>query len=320
MNNTSVLRAFGFDFPESTPPASIYPYAPVFHLSNAGGEWIVKRTQQPLAQANAVAAWTRALSAGGIPVVTPADGFGENPRSFQSEAGGVEIWVVYPFIRGQAYSGEIAEIRAAGELLGSIHACGKDADFGLKVSETVVAIGEEEVRADSAGILKFVERFFPQSFDQARRTLTVRIDDYLRRALPELLALRLPLANCTWDYKASNLIYQDGSLPVLVDPDNAGRIPRTYDLAIAALLFHNEGVGPARVFNRAEWLAFLDGYSRKSQLGQEERAHWEDLLLCAWIDEALWLLNGEEADWTHPQQSRLLASLLATDLSTFALP
>jgi spectinomycin phosphotransferase len=318
MNHSEIARLFGFDLPAEFALESIYPYAPVYRLRNARGEWILKRTQKPLARAQAVAAWTRALAAQQIAIVHPASGFGENPRRFPTDGDGDEVWVVYPFIAGNRYTGDFAQIRAAGDLLGSIHATAPQAEYGLKQSETVVAVEADEIEQDIAGILKHVAAAHPEVASAAEATLTKRRDRYFRYALPDLLETHLPLANGSWDYKASNLIFSAPTRPVLVDVDNAGRIPRAYDLAIAALLFHNEGMGPARLFAPAEWAVFLEGYSQHIQFDEEEKRTWEDLLLCAWMDEAVWLLQDDESGWLDPRQSQLLLSLLLTDLSTLA--
>jgi spectinomycin phosphotransferase len=45
-----------------------------------------------------------------------------------------------------------------------------------------------------------------------------------------------PLAGCTFDFKASNLVFW--LAPVLIDPDHAARMPRVFDLAVALLLIH----------------------------------------------------------------------------------
>ncbi len=332
MDPLPLLQSFGFPPPDGGPPASIYPYAPVFKVEAGGQDWILKRGQRPIERAQAVAAWAQALAAEGVPVVTPAEGFGENPRRFPGPDGEEQVWVVYPFIAGTPYRGSLDEIRAGGVLLGCLHAFRPEAEFGLKVSRTVVEIEREEVEEDAAGILARLGRFYPQDLAAARAVLAARAERYFSTALPRLLSLELPLANCTWDYKAGNLIYRredfppggaparPGALPVLVDADNAGRIPRLYDLAIAALLFHNDGIGPGRLFTPAEWSVFLQGYLSRVRLTPEELEAWDDLLLCAWVDEALWLLNGDEEDWAHPVQGPMQRSLLLQDLGSFALP
>ena len=319
MNHSDIARAFGFQLSGQDLLESIYPYAPVYRLKDDRGDWIMKRTQKPLARARAVAVWTRALDVHHIPVVTPASGFGENPRAFHADNTFDEVWVVYPFLPGARYTGDPSQIRAAGDLLGSIHGAEPDADYGLKQSETVVAVEPAEIEQDISGILEHVNAFHPNAAADAEMLLLARAQRYFEHALPVLLNMQLPLANCSWDFKASNLVFPTDSAPVLVDVDNAGRIPRLYDLAIASLLFHNEAMGPARIFTSKEWRVFLEGYSRHIQFGEEEKRAWGDLLLCAWMDEALWLLRDDQQGWTEPRQSQLLLSLLLKDLSTLAL-
>ena len=244
---------------------------------------------------------------------------GDNPRRFPDAADQEQVWVVYPFIHGTAYAGASSEIRAAGALLGRIHAVGMHHAFGLKVSETVVPIAADEVAHDTDAIVQRVAQAFPDRAAAARALLLERTQRYVQDVLPRLLALRLPLTNASWDYKASNLVYAPDGGPVLVDPDNAGRIPRTYDLAIATLLFHNEAGEPGRVFSAPEWHTFVEGYAQHVRLSAEELSVWDDVLLCAWIDEALWLLREDEAGWSDRRQSGMLMSLLSTPLTSFAL-
>ena len=191
-------------------------------------------------------------------------------------------------------------------------------DLGLKQRETVIIIEAEEVEGDIGRVLGFLQQAFPHLVNKARIHLQQQTQRYFQHAAPRMTATSLPVTNCSWDYKASNLIYHP-TAPVLIDPDNGGRVPRTYDLAIAALLFHNEGKGPSRVFTAAEWQTFLEGYDEHIQFNELEKNHWEDILLCAWMDEALWLLQDDEAGWADPKQSELLKSLLFADLASFAI-
>ena len=319
MDYATIIRAFGFEIESNNIPESIYAYAPVFRVANPDGFWIVKRTQNPLSSAQSVVTWTHSLATLGISVVTPAVGFGDNPRVFQNDEGLEQVWVVYPFIQGQLYQGNPNQIHDAGELLGKIHAAGRDEDFGLNQRETVVIIEEEEIEGDIKKVLQFLQQGFPHLVEAARGHLRQQTQRYFQHASPRMATTQLPVTNCSCDYKASNLVYHQSG-PVLIDPDNGGRIPRAYDLAIAALLFHNEGAGPGRVFTAGEWQVFLEGYGRHVQLNDIEKSYWEDILLCAWIDEALWLLQDDETGWADPKQSELLRSLLFADLSVFALP
>ncbi|HET9908905.1 MAG TPA: phosphotransferase, partial [Anaerolineales bacterium] len=215
MNYTDILRAFGFEIEADATPHSIYDYAPVFRVSNSDGSWIVKRTQPPLARAQAIVAWTQSLAALGISVVNPAPGFGENPRAFLNKDGKEQPWVVYPFIDGQPYEGDRTQIRAAGELLGRIHAAGSDQDFGLKQRETVIIIEAEEVGGDIERVLGFMQQAFPHLVDEASVHLQQQAQHYFQHTAPRMTSAALPVTNCSWDYKASNLIFQPTG-PVLI--------------------------------------------------------------------------------------------------------
>ena len=71
----------------------------------------------------------------------------------------------------------------------------------------------------------------------------------------------LPLAGCSFDFKASNLFFSPA--PILIDPDHAARMPRLFDLAIAAMLFHSaHPTAPGRLWSTDEWWQFLDGYGQ----------------------------------------------------------
>jgi len=102
----------------------------------------------------------------------------------------------------------------------------------------------------------------------------------------------LPQVNSCWDYKANNLIFDKIGKPTLIDPDNAGRIPRLVDFALAIILFHNElDSAPSRLFNLEEWELFRDTYLENIELTKLEKDLWQDYLWFVFIDEALWLIT-----------------------------
>jgi len=107
---------------------------------------------------------------------------------------------------------------------------------------------------------------------------------------------KLDLAYCNgiWDYKANNFIYDDKNKPVLVDPDNAGRIHRLFDLALTLVLFHNEHLSaPGRVFTLNEWQLFLEGYNEFVKITEAERKAWQNYLEMVFYDEAVWLIRND---------------------------
>ncbi|WP_027483414.1 phosphotransferase enzyme family protein [Deinococcus pimensis] len=297
-----VLRHFGL----SSPLSRLHPRADVWLAWHGQARVVLKRTSTRYG--DAVAAWTRRLAADGTRIVTPVELAGGNPCVF-----GDDRWVVYPFVAGARYRGGRSEIRAAGELLGRIHAAGARATPGLQEHVTVRAFAEQDVRDDVTTVLTHVCAAFPELADVMRALLEDRVTRYVTRALPRLRAARLPLADGSWDHKAANLVFVTPEAPTLVDPDNAARLPRVYDLAITALAFHlDPGLhdGPVRLFTVGEWGVFLKGYAEHVRLTDEERLVWADVLLCAWMDEALWQLQDDAPGWRDVRTAPLLLDLL----------
>ncbi|MGW4472950.1 hypothetical protein [Nonomuraea sp. NPDC004354] len=271
------------------PQESIYPYAPVFRGEVDGRPVAVKRTHD----AEAMGRWVRGLAELGLPVVTPVAG--------PYDIGG-ETWVAYPWVEGRGYAGTPADLVAAGDLLGRLHAAGTEE--GLK-DFTWPDHDAASVQEDIDGLAPYSGRF-----EQGLR-------DFMTSTLPAIRDAGLPVAEVSMDFKAVNLVYT-GAGPVLVDPDNGERAPRLLDLALAALLFHNDLDGePARLFTGEEWAAFRDAYLARVELTERERALWPTALLYMMLEWGVWTaVNGE---WHVDRHARFLTDLLAADLERFAL-
>ncbi len=320
MRHFDIVRSFGIPIEGEKSLESIYAYAPVYRFSYGDRDWVLKRTAVR-SDGEAIAAWTSYLVSQGIGSVAPVPDFGQNPRSFPSGKNGTEEnWIIYPFIPGIPYTGNSTQIHCAGKLLGKIHAAGMTRDFNLKVSKTVVDVEEKEIEGNIDIIIPEIDKLSPGKRENAQNILTSYYQRYQKEALTKLLKIDLPLTNCSWDYKAANLIYQSDTSPILVDPDHGGRIPRMYDLATALLLFHCDlPSAPNRMFTPQEWVNFLEGYKQSIQPTVEEQKTWSDLLLCAWMDEALWLLSHFPEGWADADESLYLLSLLTTNLDDFSL-
>jgi spectinomycin phosphotransferase len=123
--------------------------------------------------------------------------------------------------------------------------------------------------------------------------LEARAAGYYGAARERTRDLVLPLVHGVNDYKAANLVYTEARGPVLVDPDNGSYLPRLWDLAIVALIFHTDPdlqAGPHACLTHDEWRIVLDAYQAHVRLTAHERSVWPDVLLACWMDEALWLL------------------------------
>ncbi|MFD1936981.1 MULTISPECIES: phosphotransferase enzyme family protein [Nonomuraea] len=283
-DHAAVFERFGIPAQES-----VYPYAPVFQGVVGGRPVAVKRTHD----AEAMGRWVRRLRELGVPVVTPVAG----PYEI-----GDATWVAYPWVEGRGYEGTRADVAAAGDLLGRLHAAGTRE--GLKDFEWPDH-DAASVQEDVDGLAPYTDRF-----EQLLR-------DFMTTTLPAVRDADLPVAEVSMDFKAANLVYS-GDGPVLVDPDNGERAPRLLDLALAALLFHNDLEGePARLFTEQEWAVFRDAYLARVELTERERAVWPTALLYMMLEWGVWTaINGE---WQVGRHARFLADLLSTDLGRFTL-
>jgi Ser/Thr protein kinase RdoA (MazF antagonist) len=297
---------FGAD---DVPECSIYPYSPVFPCRIGDRPAVLKRTRGRPDHAAAVVAVTRQWASQGVRVVTPLDLPVANPVRL-----GQENWVAYPFVAGQPYTGAPAEVAAAGDLLGRIHAVTGPAVFPSfewpehgpdSVAEDVAAIRQVVGAWASAGTVARLEKL---------------VSDFMTEVLPAVRDAGLPVVNGSLDYKANNLVFT-ASGPVLVDPDNGDLAPRLLDLALAALLFHTEHEpAPSRLFTATEWGTFARAYLRHVSLTDAERAAWPAALVYMLSEYGIWALTNDADDWQDTRQRAFLLALAASAPDDFPLP
>lgn len=292
-----VLNAF-----QLTQAKSIYAFSPVFkawHEPSQQG-YVLKRTRDSAPAAQGIQSWLQVLKnlPGGPHCVVAAPEFAPNPRSIDEDN-----WVVYPFLSGQPYTAQPAQVFAAGQLLGRMHAISKvfevpHYDWPLQ--------DEASLGDDQKQLIQLQQTYKLPENPELRQW--IQNHPHLRQSLQ---AASLPMATGTWDYKANNLIFQDHG-PVLIDPDSAGYLPRLLDLALAALLFHNEHpTAPPRLFTQTEWSAFLAGYTTQIELTELERKLWPQALQWMFLEEALWLLLNDHEAWSQAHQGAFLKDLFS---------
>ena len=267
---------------------------------------MLKRTGLSRSLGGAIGRWCAAPRTGGVDVVAPAPHLRLNPRP---DRDGVE-WVVYPFVDGRTYAGTVPDIAAAGALLGAIHSADSCAAAEL-------ALVPEAVRRTPEWVLLHAARA-----DAALRGAGIDATGFERyveqRGRSGRAPTDLPIAGCSADFKASNLVYT--AAPVLVDADHAARMPRLYDLATAALLFHNDlGSAPHRLWTRSEWRVFVAAYGTRVELTPSEYDAWPAVLSLAWLDQGVWLLGHFPEGWADPAEAAYLSDLATSDLSQFDL-
>ena len=219
----NILSQFGFDIGKEQ--ESIYPFSPVYKVE----DYIVKRTQFPIEKASSLMKYTTNLERNGIPIVTPVKLTSDNPKQIDNDC-----YVCYPFIEGANYQGTNKDIVQAGELLGRIHKLSSTDNVFQLEKYDVFDFYNHEVDDHIGKIKNFVDSYSVDIDTQIFKEIlyqAVYDQEYLKKST-------LKWIETPHDYKANNLIYKD--TPVLIDPDNAKWIPRTFDLALALLLFHNE--------------------------------------------------------------------------------
>jgi spectinomycin phosphotransferase len=146
------------------------------------------------------------------------------------------------------------------------------------------------------------------------------VTGFMTELLPPIRDAQLPLANASMDFKANNLVYTTGG-PVLVDPDNGDLAPRLLDLAQAALLFHTEhDPAPPRLFDTAQWSAFIEAYLRHVSLTDQERALWPAAIAYMLGDEGIWALTSEADEWRSQRQRSFLLALAEARAGDLPLP
>ncbi len=296
MSVKTILKSFGIYSKEE--PTSIYPFSPVYHVDN----YIAKRTQRPLLFAQRLMEYTSMLAANDVSVVTPVKGISPNPKQVQND-----IYVVYPFIDGDVYIGEPEQIQAAGALLGQIHALSPSVNTYQLKPYDVYDFYDSEVEDSIRNITNLTKQH-----DVAIHTS--RLNEKLIQIVNQQETIKdigLPHVATPHDYKANNLIFTPE--PYLIDPDNAAWIPRTFDLALCLLLFHNEmSSAPNRVFTTNEWALFMKGYSPYVILTEKESMHWQQSIEHVFLDEVMWLMADVPEDWMNPSQRSLFESLVDT--------
>ncbi|MBZ5201843.1 aminoglycoside phosphotransferase family protein [Planomicrobium chinense] len=303
MKAKEIVKNFGFETEDE--PVSIYPFSPVYRMIRPEGDFIVKKTQHPIEKANRLMRYTKTLNEQGVDVVIPSKIQAENPRTF-----GEETYVVYPFVQGVPYTGKEWEIKEAGRLLGRIHALSPtDNKYELDIYD-VFDFTENEVKESFQHI---VQNAAPYGLT-IKPELEIQLLQAVRQQ-EELKQAGLFSVATPHDFKANNLIYTPQ--PYLIDPDNAGWVPRIFDLALVLLLFHNElASAPDRPFTEQQWHLFLAGYGESVNLSHEEKMNWPKALDHVFLDEVIWLMADVEEDWQNPAQRALFNRLIQVFLNS----
>ncbi|MEI5909467.1 phosphotransferase [Bacillus spongiae] len=303
-----VYTYFGLD----STITSIYKYSPVFKIKQGGRDTIVKKTKKDRSKVERLFTWTEQLEDSGIGVVRPILFKDQLYHEVNDQN-----WVVYPFINGRKYDASLKDIYDAGSMLGKIHAVSSNKsvfDHGFNWEQ----YDEGFINDVKSDINHLLDQYKDNVHIQAFKQLSKEIKRLLENSFENLKDITIPYVDASWDYKANNLIYSEEGL-VLIDPDNAGSIPRIFDLALALILFHTEiDTAPERMFTVEEWEEFKSGYLCHVSLTETEKEVWNELLIFVYMDEALWAMNDlDESESEH--QKSFIKSLLGFEPTKYTL-
>lgn len=298
---------------------SIYPWSPVFRatLRTPDGhlDVVVKRSVKNPEVAAAIADWQHRLSDTGLAVVTPVhlDAPGGTLLSVNDTN-----WVAYPFVNGARWDGSVAQIAAAGAVLGRMHAGSHGVAVPGLTSFRWPAYDADSTAEDVASIREVCARELdPAIADEVAAGWVERLRDFTGTTLPAIRDAGLPTLPVSMDFKVLNLIFdRDGGEPTFIDFEKADDAPRLLDLAFAALLFSCESdPNPGRLLSPDEWAAFRDAYTAAAPPFTDlERDRWLTALEYIRLEEGMWHL-AEGSEWDLPGQRPFLVDLLTADLA-----
>ncbi|WP_413319530.1 hypothetical protein AA0Z99_03585 [Agrococcus sp. 1P02AA] len=268
---------------------SLSPWSDVWSARVHGGaddvEAVVKQTWR---HAEPLEAWQRTLVARGIRTVSPL-----LPTVLVGDDDDAERWVAYPRLAGREWDGGVADLAAAGTLLGQMHT----ASEGLAIEGFAPfewgSAERSSIEEDIAALRASVDEHWPAA-DLERWVGQLG-------AFPELLervrVADVPLLPVSLDHRATNLLFDEAGA-LMLDLENAALAPRLLDLAVAALLFPLEHAGAAgSALGSEEWAAFRDGYLGACTLTRQERALWPAALTYMKLEWGTWhLTEGVEVE------------------------
>lgn len=186
MKAKTVVEKFGFY--EEKEPESIYPFSPVYRITNAEQDLVIKKTQHPILKAARLMEYTADLKNQGVKVVVPVTLPVENPMSINEDT-----FVVYPFVDGSAYKGEDWEIEEAGRMLGKIHSFSPVTNEYKLGVYNVFDFNEAEVKESASRIVKHARIWDINIYTELEEQLmqSVNSQDELKSSgLPLLMILK----------------------------------------------------------------------------------------------------------------------------------
>ncbi|WP_072313747.1 phosphotransferase enzyme family protein [Agrococcus sp. Marseille-P2731] len=268
---------------------SLSPWSDVWSAHVHGGpEDVAAVVKQTWREPEPLEAWQRTLVARGIRTVSPL-----LPTVLVGDGDEAERWVAYPRLAGREWDGGIADLAAAGRLLGEMHAASEGlaidgfapfewgSDERASIDEDIAAIRESAAAHwPSADVERWVDQL-----------------DGFAAMLERVRGADVPQCQVSLDHRAANLLFdEEGAL--MLDLESAALAPRILDLAVAALLFPLEHAGSGgSALGSEEWAAFQGAYLDACPLSRQERELWPAALTYMKLEWGTWhLTQGVEAE------------------------
>jgi Ser/Thr protein kinase RdoA (MazF antagonist) len=200
---------------------------------------------------------------------------------------------LYFLTEGQPHDpGNLAQIEAAGELLGQMHVALMDVEpEGSKLCPRLFAPGPSH-----DGLLWALGRAREESRPDADETIAYLLDVVaeVARALPDNLYWSLPATIVHGDYHPGNLLFVGDEVAGVFDFDWVSHQPRMTDITDGLMFFAGVRALPVDVSDirsvtqafRFDWQRmgrFMRGYLRVSDLEPDELAALPDFIRARWL-------------------------------------
>lgn len=251
------------------------------------------------------------LHQAGLPVTPPTRTF-SGSRWFQLEG---HVYEVYVLVRGAEHeSGNLAQIRAAGEMLGRLHLAttGFDPGDGKRPRRLH---DPTESRAGFWGAARLAQRQGRPAADYDTLQRLIRVTETLARSLSDKAYWALPGCIIHGDWHPGNLKFAGDAVSGIFDFDWVMAGPRAVDVADGLLYFAGRRPQPLEprdirsltqplVLEREWMVAFGAGYAEHVRLTVSE------LMVLPLLMRSRWLFSRADAAQRKLPESERVAYLL----------
>lgn len=223
-----------------------------------------------------------------------------------------DYYVLYPYIVADQYRGSLGEIASTAQVHGKMNTV--LSEMPSKKVEVVKKILKNSLRNETLCSLLNQFQLKIQSIDNLELAST------MRRALP-LLEKNIPLVENGWDSFPSqvvhkdiwpfNVLYIDGEVKAILDPDSVMYLPRIRDIAYSAWCFSTRTPeGKITHPDYAKVNLYLGTYLFHQTLRKEEIDFLSTAMLRVWVEDFLnFSLNADLTQYPLPGLNKKMKDL-----------